>query len=111
VVSYALLNTTDLLQKRKTTFDYACDLFEKLGFSLRFPTGKKVVPSALLLNNHGIVHDLNHLKLYLEKQGIQNSVFYGEDAFFIPCHQNLKQEDVHYMFECVQLYLHKQKKT
>ena len=111
VVSHALLNTTDLLQKRNTTFDYACDLFEKLGFSLRFPTGKKVVPSALLLNNHGIVHDLNHLKLYLEKQGIQNSVFYGEDAFFIPCHQNLKQEDVHYMFECIQLYLQKQQKT
>jgi len=50
----------------------------------------------LLLNNKGIVKDLQEQKQYLFKHGIQNSVFYGEDAFFLPCHQNLSKADIDY---------------
>jgi hypothetical protein len=49
-----------------------------------------------MLKNNGIVKDLSLHKEWLNKHGIQNSVFYGEDAFFIPCHQNLNFSDIDY---------------
>ncbi|MDN3676665.1 DegT/DnrJ/EryC1/StrS family aminotransferase [Flavobacterium paronense] len=105
VLSYHLANAKDLLQKRKVIFDYAQEQFSNLGFTLRFNTSEKVVPSLLLLNNNSIIHDLNALKLFLTNNGIQSSVFYGEDAFFIPNHQNLAITQIKYFFEVIKFYL------
>lgn len=96
VVGFELSRKEELLEKRYNIFQYAKTRFEELGFSLRFPERLGEVPSVLLLNNHGIIKDLQQHKDYLNKHGIQNSVFYGEDAFFLPCHQNLSKVDVDY---------------
>jgi len=100
VVGYELTQEDKILIKRKENFDYATELFEQLGFTLRFPNKDGVVPSLLLLNNNGIIKDLNSNKDYLNLHGIQNSVFYGEDAFFIPNHNMLSFKDIDY-FICV----------
>jgi hypothetical protein len=76
-----------------------------LGFTERFQINDRIVPSALMLNNHAIVKDLNALKVYLNNNGIQNSVFYGEDAFFIPNHQNLSHTEIDYFYEVLQDYI------
>jgi hypothetical protein len=73
-----------------------------LGFTERFQINDRIVPSALMLSNHAIVKDLNALKVYLNNNGIQNSVFYGEDAFFIPNHQNLSHTEIDYFYEVLQ---------
>lgn len=96
VVGFELSREEELLEKRYEIFKYAKARFEELGFSLRFPERLGEVPSVLLLNNHGRIKDLPKHKDYLNKHGIQNSVFYGEDAFFLPCHQNLSKVDVDY---------------
>ena len=96
VVGFELSNVSEILEKRKTNFDYATSMFAELGFSLRFPNKPSVVPSVLLMNNHGVIKDLISHKEHLVKHGIQNSIFYGEDAFFIPCHQNLTETDIDY---------------
>ena len=96
VVGFELNQMSELLQKRSTIFDYATSQFNELGFTLRFPNLQGVVPSVMLLNNNGIIKDLQKHKEYLNAHGIQNSVFYGEDAFFIPCHQNLTETDIDY---------------
>lgn len=101
VMSYHLMQSSDLLSQRKANFDYAHQAFQSLGFSLRFPKYDHVVPSALLLNNHQQILDLPLLKDYLAQHGIQSSVFYGEDAFFIPCHQNLCRADIDYFVEVI----------
>lgn len=96
VLSYQLKEETTLLKKRQTIFDYALKLFLPLGFTLRFHNEKDTTPYALLLNNNSIIKDLNALKTLLSFHGIQSSVFYGEDAFFIPIHQNLTRFDLDY---------------
>lgn len=101
VLGFELDQKDDILHKRKEIFDYSTQRFEKLGFTLRFPKKIGIVPSVLLLNNNQIVKDLNKLKDFLNKNGIQNSVFYGEDAFFIPNHQNLSFTDIDFMYQCV----------
>jgi hypothetical protein len=101
VISCHLKNETGLLSKRKENFEYAAAKFAEAGFELRFKTEAGTVPSVLLLRNNSIVKDLNALKVFLYRHGIQNSVFYGEDAFFIPNHQNLEKEDIDYFLFCI----------
>ena len=96
VVGFELSQVSKILDKRKAIFDYATSKFAELGFLLRFPNRPNVVPSVLLLKNNGVIKDLSCHKEYLNKHGIQNSVFYGEDTFFVPCHQNLNETDIDY---------------
>ena len=101
VVSYYLRNIEELLSRRKTNFDYASLLYNSVGFDERFAEKGSVVPSLHLLKNNNIIKDLPLLKVYLSNHGILSSVFYGEDAFFLPNHQNMDKFDVEYIFECV----------
>lgn len=104
VMAYHLKNEIEMLVKRKENFDYALAQFSTLGFSARFATPQNIVPSALLLNNNGIIKDLNVFKSFLNQQGIQNSVFYGEDAFFLPIHQNMKQANIDYFIDVIRFF-------
>ena len=105
VLSHQLQNLNELLLKRADNYEYARQLFSQLGFTLRFDHQETIVPYALVLNNNGVLKDLDALKLYLSNHGIQNSLFYGEDAFFIPVHQNLEPFDLDYFFACIQNFL------
>ena len=102
VVGFELSQKEELLRKRKEVFEYASKRFEKLGFSLRFPNREGVVPSVLLLNNNGIIKDLNSYRKLFDRHGIQNSIFYGEDAFFMPCHHYLSLIDIDYFLHIIQ---------
>ena len=105
VLSYSLRNEADLLLNREKAFAYASKKMATLGFSERFQKLDKVVPSVLLLNNHGIINDLNILKVYLANNGIQSSVFYGEDTFFIPNHQNMSTIEIDFLYEVLRAYI------
>ena len=105
VISNILIQEKELLQIKKTNFDYASTKFEAMGFTLRFPKSIRTVPSVLLLKNNDIVKDLNSLKIFLNNNGIQNSIFYGEDAFFIPNHHMLSFIDINYFVSVIEYYL------
>ena len=104
-ISYHLKNKETILEKRRENYKYGLSLFSKSGFSERFPTNKNITPSVLMLNNNGIAKDLNMLRVFLAGHGIQNSIFYGEDAFFIPAHQNLTASDYDYFLNCMEAFL------
>jgi hypothetical protein len=101
VISHYLKNKDKLLLSRSEKFEYSVSLYTKVGFSLRFEYNDKNVPSLLILNNNSILKDLIGLKAFLSNNGIQSSVFFGEDAFFIPCHQNLCKVEIDYIFNCI----------
>jgi hypothetical protein len=105
VLSHYLKKEDVILKNRKENWDYAIAQFSKLGLTPRFGEDSKTIPSALVLNNNGIIKDLNQFKSFLYNHGIQNSVFYGEDAFFIPVHQSLSREDFDYFHEVIQFFL------
>lgn len=101
VVSHHVKEEENLLRKRNNVFNYGIGLYSKLGFAERFERESRIVPSVMLLKNYGILSDLPELKKRLWAHGIQSSVFYGEDAFFIPSHQNLTENDIQYFFEVI----------
>jgi len=105
VLSHYLQMEASILTARKENWDYAIHQFALLGLTPRFNDDANVVPSALVLQNNGAIKDLNQLKSFLNNHGIQNSVFYGEDAFFIPVHQNLSREDLDYFYEVISLFI------
>ncbi len=85
------------LSSRKTVYNYMSEVFAQIGFEPRIEKSDLVFPSAFLFkatNNESI--DWVKLKTFCWNHGIQSSVFYGEDAFFIPCHQNLYKTDIDY---------------
>lgn len=101
VLSHHLEKEKQLLEKRAENYHYALSKFESLGFEARFQNNELIVPYALLLKNNSIVKDLNQWKDFLNQNGIQNSVFYGEDTFFIANHQSLTLTDIDFMYECM----------
>lgn len=105
VLSHYLKNEASILAIRKENLDYAIAQFSKIGLTPRFSKDVNTIPSALVLNNNGIIKDVNQLKTFLNNHGIQNSVFYGEDAFFIPIHQSLSREDIDYFYEVIHFFI------
>ncbi|OYU85088.1 MAG: hypothetical protein CFE24_03770 [Flavobacterium sp. BFFFF2] len=97
VVGHELAQAPYLLANRAKAFDAMQEQMKTLGFVPRIAAKEGTVPSVFLFSNQGIVQDLPDLKDYLYRQGIQCSVFYGDDAFFIPCHQHLSLDDVAYI--------------
>lgn len=108
VLSFNLKKQSEIIKKRKENFNYGLSVFTQLGFTERFFKNDKIVPSTMLLNNNGIIKDLNALKLYLSKNGIQSSIFYGEDAFFIPNHQSLSTIEIDFLFEIISFFIKNQ---
>jgi hypothetical protein len=43
--------------------------------------------------------DLGALKAFMWSHGVESSVFYGEQAFFVPVHSRLGSDDLDYFFE------------
>jgi hypothetical protein len=105
VLSHYLKKEVTILETRAKNWEYAIAQFSKLGLTPRFSEDSKSIPSALVLKNNAIIKDLNEFKNFLYNHGIQNSVFYGEDAFFIPIHQGLSREDLDYFYEVIQFFI------
>lgn len=51
--------------------------------------------------------DYQELKIYMQQNGVESSVFYGENAFFIPIHQNLSYKQLDYMINLLRYYYYK----
>ena len=107
VLNREIPDLAKLLTKRKKIFEYGIERFRQLGFEERFKQDKLTVPVAMMIRNKGIIRDLPALKTELWRHGIEASVFYGEDAFFVPSHQNLTEADVDYFFQIIQSFIQK----
>ncbi|MVG13282.1 hypothetical protein EF849_01980 [Aeromonas jandaei] len=72
-------------------------LFKENDLSARFELKDGYTPGVFMFK-HGLNEKtVNDAKAYLNSQGIQSSVFYGEDSYFIPCHQEMTKSDIQYL--------------
>ena len=82
---------------RRKNHDRLLRRFSPLGCNGRFDVLDNDVPGVFLFRVPSHV-DLDGMKQYGWKHGIECSVFYGEQAFFIPVHQRLTEPDFDYFF-------------
>lgn len=66
--------------------------FFRIEFLTFFEASVNEVPGAFVFRAPGI--DLDGFKIFMQSNGIESSVFYGEQAFYIPVHQHLSREDM-----------------
>lgn len=55
------------------------------------------VPHSFIIQANEKINS-QHLKIVLNDKGIESSFFFGNDAYFLPCHYNLSTEEIEYMF-------------
>jgi len=92
-----------IIRKRNENYNLMTFYFEQFGFSPRFIPERSETPGAFLFNAQGI--DLSGLKTYLQRQGIECSVFYGEEAFYLPCHQKMNKQHIEYIITLIRNFL------
>jgi hypothetical protein len=107
VLSAHIDSREEIIRDRISHYKYLREKFELLGFRERFNLDKGVVPGVFMFKTDDHKVDLPELKKYYWAHGVQCSVFYGENAFFIPVHQTLGEGDMLYFFEVARSFVNK----
>jgi hypothetical protein len=107
ILSHYIPLFENILQARNENYKLLRDKLANLGFSERFPLQDGVIPGIFMFNAGENQINLPELKLYLQRNGIECSVFYGERSFYLPCHQNLTEEDLDYFITILKDFLNK----
>ncbi|CCN47641.1 putative DegT/DnrJ/EryC1/StrS aminotransferase [Vibrio nigripulchritudo MADA3029] len=61
-----------------------------------YPYSGSGVPHAFMVALPGNI-DFQEIKKYMNGRGVESSIFYGQNAYFIPCHQNINDWEIEYM--------------
>lgn len=105
-LSFHIKDASNIIQTRNKNYQYLTNKFKELNIFPRFSNSNNAIPGVFMFKSE-IQIDYPELKLFMYKHGIQCSVFYGENAFFIPCHQNLTNIDLEYFFSVMKSFLNK----
>jgi|WetSurMetagenome_2_1015567.scaffolds.fasta_scaffold28228_2 hypothetical protein len=105
VLSFFLKRKNSIIEQRLINYNILKDKFQFLGFGERFNLDDGVVPGVFMFSAglHNI--DLPKLKEFYYAHGVQCSIFYGEDSFFLPVHQALNKTDLEYFTEIIRSFL------
>jgi hypothetical protein len=104
VLSHHIKLKEKIISERINNYFLLKNKFESLGFAERFHLANGIVPGVFMFRTEGHKIDLPRLRKYFWDHGIQCSVFYGEDAFYIPVHQVLTEQDLGYFYEVMKSF-------
>lgn len=105
VLSHYIDNKDNIIQSRIYNYNFLKSKFETLELTERFQLKQGTVPGVFMFKTDKLNIDLPGLKKYFYAHGIQCSVFYGEEAFFIPVHQALSEQDLEYFYEVMKSFV------
>jgi hypothetical protein len=103
IISYYLERKKNIIARRKKNYNYFVELFKTVHINCRLNLRDYETPSVFMFNSEII--DLDGLKVYLQKNGIECSKFYGENSFFLPVHQELSEFDIEYIFHLIKYFI------
>jgi len=103
LLSFYLKDVEKIKSVRKQNSLLFDSYLSELNFKNRFEYTKNETPSVYLFSTPADV-DLVGLKVFLQQNGVEASVFYGENAFYLPVHQHLTEEDILFMVLLIKFY-------
>jgi hypothetical protein len=109
VLSTYIVQEKQIISQRLLNHNFLKEKFQELTFDSRFVLVPGSVPGVYMFKTQNSHLDLPELKKHFYAHGIQCSVFYGEEAFFLPVHQSLIEEDMLYFAEVMKRFLTKSK--
>lgn len=101
-------NIGEFTRARLELFRYYVERFKEIGAVPYFEDQMGAVPSVFLFRAPTL-WNLVKLKEYLWKRGIQCTVFYGDDAFYLPLHHAMEKATVDYLYWMVNAFLDENK--
>lgn len=105
VLSHHILRKGEIIEKRLINYSYLSQGLEEIGLTERFKLEDGIVPGVFMFRKGRHQIELPELKKHFYAHGIQCSVFYGEESFFVPVHQNLTKPDCDYFIAVLQEFL------
>lgn len=103
VLAKELPNIQKIREKRINNYNYLTNKLSKLGIRPFFNRKKDVIPGTFLFT-WGDNVDYVSLRKFMESNGVECSVLYGNNAFFIPMHHNLLIKELDYMIDLLTFY-------
>lgn len=87
---------TEMLHQRLDNYYYLESRLKQMGIISFFPLKKGTYPAVYLFKWH---KDINYplLKEFMQSNGIESSVFYGKNAFFVPLHHRQTKRQIDYI--------------
>ena len=107
VLSHYIAQKKSVIEKRIEVYKSLRKEFNVFGFTERFKLKKGINPGVFMFNVNNKDLNLDELKIYLWRNGIHCSVFYGERTFYIPSHQNLTDDDIKYFAFVIKNFIKK----
>ena len=101
VLSHYIGQKDMIISNRLNNYNYLKEKLGNLACEERFELSEGEIPGVFMFRVKNDNLPLPQLKEYLYAHGIQCSVFYGEQSFFIPVHQNLLKTDLDYFLEVI----------
>lgn len=97
LVNFYIKDFDAIKDRRLKNYLLMLRLFKENDFSARFELKDGYTPGVFMFKHCLNEKAVNNAKAYLNSQGIQSSAFYGEDSYFIPCHQEMTKSDIQYL--------------
>jgi len=103
LLSFYIKDTETIQKLRKRNNALFQNHLSQMNFQNRFEYSDNETPSVYMCSTPPSVN-LDGLKVFLQQNGVESSVFYGENAFFVPVHQNLEEEDILFIVSLIKYY-------
>jgi hypothetical protein len=100
VLSHYLRNKEALIDQRLKNYEFLRVELKMQNYLERFPLMEGVVPGVFMFRSERKI-EWKALKEHVTNHGIQCSIFYGEDSFFIPVHHALNENDLNYILAVI----------
>ncbi|KQT22956.1 hypothetical protein ASG22_14515 [Chryseobacterium sp. Leaf405] len=107
LVMHYLDDATNIINKRKDNYNYLLSALRRLGFKNFTEYSEFETPSVFMFENNGL--HLSDFKIFMQKNGVECSIFYGKDVFFIPVHQALGVFEMDYIINLIEFFIHENK--
>lgn len=104
ITNHYMRDLENIKKIRLDNYAYFEKIFSKKGLYPYFKKNTNDCPAVYCFQTPDTI-DLNQLKIFFNSNGIESSVFYGQNAYFLPCHQNISSKDMDYFFELMSYFM------
>lgn len=102
-LSMYLPSLNNIVERRISNYMYLTKKLTNIGISPFFPLRNGIVPGVFLFKWDDDI-DYSLLKVFMQKNGVESSVFYGKSGFFIPTHHKLEKYHLDYMINLLKYF-------
>lgn len=92
-----------IIAKRFANYNYYIEKLSDIGVSPYFKLKEGDVPGVFMFKFDRQI-DYRALKTFLNENGIDSSVFFGQDAYFVPVHHNMSRCEQDYIINLIKYF-------